>query len=614
MHALIAPTATRGSARLPRAALTIGIVLALSLAAVGSSAAAATGTTFVVSRTGSTYVATSTATTFTGSLKRVVERAVDSLGSAGGTISFSAGDFDLGSEWFTFKRITNITFEGAGIGITRIRNSSSAGTDTEPFDIVGASSVVIRDLSVAAGGAPRSTSDAIDFDDGSNVLIERVAVTESRARGIVFDGKGAGWSATGNVIRDCMITGIPGKGIELLAASGNLIEGCTITDVGGQGIQINKSSTSAAQPNKPSNDNVVRGNTILRGGGHGIEINSGSRNVLAGNTILDSGQLVTSRDGIRIGSNDGVVCDDNAVAANRSGNAVGTTQSWGLNIASSLCHRTVIGVGNDFDGNRLGPIRDLGTATRYEPIVDTQPPSVPAGLQATAPSSCGVELAWQASTDDVGVTGYGVYRDGALLASVDGSLLTYTDRAIAPGAAYAYQVDAVDAAGNHSALSSPVALTVPTEPCTLVLVPTDDSWVDASQPTANFGTKTQVRVDGSPTVVAYLRFAVPEHAPATHATLRIYANSNHSVGFAVHAVADSSWSERTITYATAPTMGPSLVPSGPFATGSWVEVDVTPLLDGAGPISIALTTTSSTAMSLGSRESSTAPQLVLSGG
>jgi chitodextrinase len=612
MYPFILRPSTPARSRLPRIILATGIGAALLLtAATVPVAATSTLPTFTVTRTGDTYVAASGTTTFSGSLKQVVEKAVSQLGSTGGTISFVAGDFDLGGDWFTFKGITNITFAGAGMDATLIRNATNVRKDTEPFDIVGASNVVIRDLAVAAGGTPRSTSDAIDFDNGSNVLIERVAVIESRARGIVFDGKGPGWSATGNVIRDCVITGIPGKGIELLAASGNLVEGCTITDVGGQGIQLNKSSTSAVQPNKPSSDNVIRGNFIVRAGSHGVEINSGSRNAVTANTILDSGQLVTSRDGIRIGSNDGIVCDDNGVDANRAANESGTTQTWGLNIASAACHRTMVGASNDFDGNRLGAIKDLGTETWYKPVIDGQAPSVPSGVTATAPTSCAVQLTWLASTDDVGVTGYGIYRNGALLASVDGGVLGHVDAAIDPATTYTYEVDAVDAAGNRSARSSPVSITTPSDPCTLMLLPTDDSWVDESQPTTNFGTRTQLRADGSPTVTSYLAFEVPANVAVTTATLRIYVNSNHSIGFLVHPVEDSSWTERGITYATAPAYGEAVAGSGPFTAGSWVEVDVTALITAGGRISIALTTPSPTAMSLGSRESATAPILVL---
>jgi hypothetical protein len=39
------------------------------------------------------------------------------------------------------------------------------------------------------------------------------------------------------------------------------------------------------------------------------------------------------------------------------------TQKYGLNISTSLCHRTVIGSGNNFSGNLTGAIRDAGTDT-----------------------------------------------------------------------------------------------------------------------------------------------------------------------------------------------------------------------------------------------------------
>jgi chitodextrinase len=90
---------------------------------------------------------------------------------------------------------------------------------------------------------------------------------------------------------------------------------------------------------------------------------------------------------------------------------------------------------------------------------DTQPPTVPTGLTATAStSSPQVNLAWNASTDNVGVTGYTVYRNGSALASVSGSALTYQDNAVTSLATYSYSVDAFDAAGNHSAQSSPAGV------------------------------------------------------------------------------------------------------------------------------------------------------------
>ena len=59
-------------------------------------------------------------------------------------------------------------------------------------------------------------------------------------------------------------------------------------------------------------------------------------------------------------------------------------------------------------------------------------------------------LTWTASTDDVGVTGYRVYRGATLLTTT--ASLSYTDVDVALGT-YAYTVVAIDAAGNASAAS-----------------------------------------------------------------------------------------------------------------------------------------------------------------
>src|SRR5215204_2226821 len=164
---------------------------------------------FVVRRDGNIYHAESqtTSASYSGSLKFVVENAANELNAyGGGTITFQAGDFDLGAEWFEFYDLTGITFAGQGIDVTVLRNNASASTDTEPFDFTNGDFITIRDMTVNAGGPLRSTSDALDFDAGDNNLVERVKVTASRGRGIVFDGKdlanGQPLTANGNVVLD----------------------------------------------------------------------------------------------------------------------------------------------------------------------------------------------------------------------------------------------------------------------------------------------------------------------------------------------------------------------------------------------------------------------------
>src|SRR5213076_3070428 len=88
---------------------------------------------------------------------------------------------------------------------------------------------------------------------------------------------------------------------------------------------------------------------------------------------------------------------------------------------------------------------------------DTTPPSVPTGLTASAVSSSQINLSWAASSDDVGVTGYRVFRDGTQIATT--STTFFSNTGLSPSTTYFYTVAAVDAAGNASARSSPASAT-----------------------------------------------------------------------------------------------------------------------------------------------------------
>jgi glucose/arabinose dehydrogenase len=88
---------------------------------------------------------------------------------------------------------------------------------------------------------------------------------------------------------------------------------------------------------------------------------------------------------------------------------------------------------------------------------DDQPPTAPTGLNASAAGTT-VTLNWTASADNIGVTGYEVYRDGTAVASVKGAV-TFIDSGRAPATTYAYDVVARDAAGNESEPSDTVTVT-----------------------------------------------------------------------------------------------------------------------------------------------------------
>ena len=578
---------------------------------------------FQVTRSGSTYTVASqtSSSSYVGSdLASLITAAVSELGLyGGGDIVFTAGDFDMGSGRLDLNFVNDIRFLGAGIDVTYFRNSSSAATDTEPFDFGESDRITIRDMTVLAGGPARSTSDALDFDNGDDIVVERVKVTQSRGRGIVFDGKNGGsLTADRNILRDCIVDGVTSDGIELLGSNLNLVEGCVVSNVGGHGIQITKGSAVAVQPNKQSNDNVVRNNVITNAGQDGININSSSRNTVSNNTIYNSANLTANRDGIRIGAADGIVCNDNVVDANlATDNQAVKTQRYGLNISSSLCSTTIV-ANNDFSGNALGPINDLGTNTQISTPADTQAPTVPTSVVATAVSATQVDVSWGASTDNVAVDRYTVYRDGVPLITVPAASTSHTDSTVAPLTAYSYTVEAVDVAGNPSGQSSPAALVTTPDggggpPAVLTLTPVADSYVHETNLATNYGSSASLRVDGSPVLRTYLTFQVSGLAGApTDVRLRIFASSGSSSGHSVLAVADTSWSESTITFANAPATGTTYAASGAFGSGTWVEVLLpAEAITGNGTYSFALVTANNTAISYASRESANDPQLVI---
>jgi hypothetical protein len=86
---------------------------------------------------------------------------------------------------------------------------------------------------------------------------------------------------------------------------------------------------------------------------------------------------------------------------------------------------------------------------------DTQAPTVPGGLRVTGSTGSSISLAWNASTDNVGVTGYEVQRDGATI--ITSSSTTVTDFGLAANSTHTYRVRALDAANNRSAFSGTVS-------------------------------------------------------------------------------------------------------------------------------------------------------------
>ena len=125
---------------------------------------------------------------------------------------------------------------------------------------------------------------------------------------------------------------------------------------------------------------------------------------------------------------------------------------------------------------------------------DSQPPSAPGTLSASAVGSGEIDLVWGSATDNVGVTGYQVLRcQGSLctnfaqVAQVPGSATSYSDTGLSAGASYGYEVRALDAAGNLGPVSNAVSATTAGTTDTTAPSPPGTLSATAAASTINLG-------------------------------------------------------------------------------------------------------------------------------
>lgn len=108
--------------------------------------------------------------------------------------------------------------------------------------------------------------------------------------------------------------------------------------------------------------------------------------------------------------------------------------------------------------------------------LDKTPPTAPTSLRATEITDTSISLAWNASTDNVGVTGYQIYRNNSLITTVTSQ--TYTFKNLIPATTYKFFVKARDARGNVSSSSN--TLTLATKAASVVDAPPVISQISVS--------------------------------------------------------------------------------------------------------------------------------------
>ena len=168
----------------------------------------------------------------------------------------------------------------------------------------------------------------------------------------------------------------------------------------------------------------------------------------------------------------------------RNGAYVATTKgtSYTFNGLPALTTHSIRVMAIDSANNRSAQSAPFSVTT-----LDGQAPTVPGGLSSSNISRTGFRVTWTASTDNVAVRHYNVYRNGSYVTTVGSSTLNYTFSGLQAGQNYQVRIMAIDAAGNKSAQSA--ALNVTTSPAGDVVAPTAPTNLASSNVT-----KTSARV------------------------------------------------------------------------------------------------------------------------
>ncbi|TYP76730.1 family 16 glycoside hydrolase [Paenibacillus methanolicus] len=115
---------------------------------------------------------------------------------------------------------------------------------------------------------------------------------------------------------------------------------------------------------------------------------------------------------------------------------------------------------SDYNGGKAGLITSSSRNVSFDNVLvrhdDATAPTAPSNLSAVSNSSSQMDLAWDASSDETGVSGYKIYRDGQEIATVNGVVNNYKDTGLTIATTYRYSVKAVDPGGRLSEASNEV--------------------------------------------------------------------------------------------------------------------------------------------------------------
>ena len=221
-----------------------------------------------------------------------------------------------------------------------------------------------------------------------------------------------------------------------------------------------------------------------------------------------------------------------------------------------------------------GNISAASTPLSVTTAADTAAPSVPTGLYSSEVATTSFKLNWLASTDNVSVTGYDIFKDGTQVGSTT-TALNYVVTNLLPTTAYSMTVKARDAATNTSAASTALSVTTTAD----TTAPSAPGSLTGGTPTATGVALTWTISTDNVSVVGYNIYRDGSPAGTTTGTALTYTVSGLSplisYNFTVKArdaalnlsAASPTWSMTTTADTAAPSAPTGLVANGVGATG-----------------------------------------------
>jgi hypothetical protein len=326
---------------------------------------------------------------------------------------------------------TSVTIAGANFGATQ-------GTSTVKFNGTAATATSWSATSIKAAVPTGATTGTVV-----------VTVGGVASNGVSFTVTGT--VATPSITSLTPATGPVGTSVTIAGANFGATQGTsTVKFNGTAATATNWSATSitAAVPSGATTGNVVV--TVAGVASNGVSFTVSATVTTPSITSLTpaSGPVGTS---VTIaGANFGATQGTSTVKFNGT---AATATSWS---ATSIKAPVPTGATTGNVVVTVAAVASNGVSFTVQPP-DTTPPSVPTGLSATAISSSQINLSWTASTDNVGVTGYNVFRGGTKIGTAPST--SYQDAGLSASTSYTYNVSAYDAAGNTSAQSAGASAT-----------------------------------------------------------------------------------------------------------------------------------------------------------